>query len=102
MATIGQQLSDLIDQENSLLDATTDARERDKIRARIEDQGEQLEELIDRSWDQTAASYKAASDQLGQAVDAVNKARKGLQSLDNALTFVDNAVDALAGMIKFA
>ena len=66
MPTLGQQPSDLIDQQRALLDATTDPREYDKIKVRIEELDEQLDRLIDKSWDQNAQDYRMWWPSLGR------------------------------------
>src|SRR5208337_5295604 len=96
MATLGKEISDLIDQQNALLAATTDPREVDKIKAYIEDLDEQREDLIDNSWNPTTAEYQDLVDQLSKATKALNDARKGLETIDNALKLVGAAVEALA------
>lgn len=100
MATLGEQFSDLIDQQNALLAATTDPIERNKIHIRIEEIAEQLDKVIDTSWDQTKQEYIDATKALGDAADAVNKARKGLENVDAALKAVDEAISMIASLIK--
>jgi hypothetical protein len=98
MPTLGQQLNELIIQQKALLDATTDPREVDKIKARIEDLDEQRGDLIDNSWDNTTQDYKDVVAKIAEATDALNKARKGLEDIDAALKIVDAAVSALASL----
>jgi uncharacterized protein YukE len=98
MPTLGQQLSELIDQQKALLDATTDPRAADKINARLEDLDEQRERLIDNSWDQTTSEYQNVVAQLSCATKALKNARKGLQDIDAALKLVDSAVSAIASL----
>lgn len=98
MATLGQQLNELIKQQQALLDATTDPREADKINARIEDLDEQRERLIDNSWDNTTQDYIAAVAKLSEATEALKRARKGLEEIDQALKLVDMAISAIASL----
>jgi methyl-accepting chemotaxis protein len=100
MATLGEQLSDLIDQQNALLATTADPMERNKIHIRIEEIAESLDKVIDTSWDQTKQEYVDAAKALGDAADAVNKARKQLEKIDDALKVVDEAISALVSLIK--
>jgi cell division septum initiation protein DivIVA len=99
MATLGQQISELIDQERKLRDATTDPQEKEKLRARIEDLDEQLEDLIDRSWPTTTDQYQRAIAALGEASAAANKARKGLAKVDEVVGVIDQAIGAIATLI---
>jgi len=96
MATLGQQISALIDEQTTLLVTTTDPLEADKIKARIEDLNEQLDRLIDNSWAPTTPGYADVVKQLSDATDALNDARKGLKTIDDALKLVDTAISALA------
>lgn len=95
MATLGQQISALIDEQTTLLVTTTDPLEADKIEARIEDLNEQLDRLIDNSWAPTP-EYEDVVKQLSDATNALNDARKGLKTIDDALNLVDTAISALA------
>jgi archaellum component FlaC len=99
MATLGQQISALIDQQDALLAATSDPVQADKIKVRREELDEQLDDVIDISWNQNDPGYIKVVDELSKATKALKDARKGLQEIDTVLKIIDTVVSDLASLI---
>jgi hypothetical protein len=97
--TIDEQLTNLLDRERALRDATTDPGAKGRLDDQIEGLDEQLESLIDGTWDTTTDAYKAASNSISKAAEAAGAAQANLAKLDGALAAADQAISALAVLI---
>jgi hypothetical protein len=96
---IDQQLADLLDQLRALRKATPDPTARQRLGDQIENLDEQMESLIDKTWDQSSGELRDATDAIGKATDAAGAAKKDLTRVGTVLALADEVVSAVADLI---